>query len=88
MGKSSRHLRRNVHNKNKKSAEKQMANKLNKFDRLGENCLICNADFDKKNTEMVHSWRVVVVEEDVKLYCPTCWERANSHLNRLEESNE
>ncbi len=88
MGKNSRHLKRNMHNKNKKAAEKEMADKLNKFDRLGENCLICNADFDKKSAEMVQSWRVIVVEEDIKLYCPTCWDRANNHLNNLKEKDE
>lgn len=88
MGKNSRHLKRNMHNKNKKAAEKEMADKLNKFDRLGKNCLICNADFDKKNAEMAQSWRVIVVEEDIKLYCPTCWDRANNHLNNLKEKDE
>ena len=88
MGKSSRHIRRNAYNKNRKVVEKEMAAKLNKFDKLGDNCLICNADFDKKNKEMVQSWNVVVVEEGVKLYCPTCWERAHNHLNNLKEKND
>ena len=61
---------------------------MNKFDKLGGNCLICNADFDKKSKEMVQSWKVVVVEKDIKLYCPTCWERAHNHLNNLKEKNE
>ena len=40
--------------------------------------MVCEDDFDKNNKEMVQDWSVVVHDkkEQVRLYCPSCWERA------------
>jgi len=48
------------------------------FGQLGDECLTCLKPFDKKNKEMVMSWHVVVreKEEEVRLYCPDCWDKA------------
>jgi len=59
--------------KEMKKIQKAMAKKLNMFDRLSDKCSVCDQDFDKKNRKQVSSWKVVVKEEKVTLYCPPCW---------------
>ena len=76
--KLSRKIRRKKEKQIKKDLEKDFSEKLNMFDALPEKCLTCEDSFDKKNKEMVSSWRVVVSEERVRLYCPECWETAQS----------
>lgn len=75
MGKSSRRLRRN----SEKQAKKDLAQKVNMFDRLPDSCGACEKPFDKTDREMVTSWSVVVKDEkkQVSLYCPQCWKVAN-----------
>ena len=48
------------------------------FDRMPDECLACEEPFDKQDKEMVSSWYVVVREKEeiVRLYCPTCWGKA------------
>ena len=64
-----------------KKAKKQspdMEKKLGLFEKIPKNCLTCGKKFDRLNKEMVMSWSVVVREkqEKVRLYCPTCWDKA------------
>ena len=61
-----------------KENEKELKQKLNMFDKLGDCCLTCNKPFDKKDKEQVKSWFVVVknAENSVKTYCPDCWGKA------------
>ena len=71
----------------------EMEQKLGLFDKIPKNCLTCNKDFDKKNKEMVMSWNVVVREKEgkVRLYCPTCWDKAIEFTKRTfneEKSND
>ena len=61
--------------KEMKKLEKAMAKKFNMFDRLSDNCLVSEKDFDKKNKKQVFSWKVVVKKEKVNLYCPPCCEK-------------
>ena len=71
-------LKRKMERKKIKNAEKEMKQKLNMFDKLGEECLNCQKGFDKTNRSMVESWRVVVRQDEnkVNLYCPECWDFA------------
>ena len=64
--------------KKQRAAEKEMAQKISMFDRMPEECLLCEKPFDKRDKDMVMSWIVVVREEEeiVRLYCPTCWTHA------------
>ena len=79
MGKSIRKI-----NKNKrKKAEAALSSKLNKFDQLGDKCLVCFKEFDKTNKTMVTSWHVIINPTRVKLYCPTCWDRAKGLIDSL-----
>ena len=75
-----------IKNKNNKKFERELSDKINLFDKAPDHCLTCNKEFDKTNKEMVTSWYVVVrnKEEKVRLYCPTCWKKAQDFIARLE----
>jgi len=64
-----------IKNKKDGQAEKELAQKVGLFNKLEDECYVCETPFDKKNKEMVMSWYVTVKEErgEVMLYCPTCW---------------
>jgi hypothetical protein len=87
MGKLSKKIKRD----RSKQAEKDLAQKVNMFDRLPSECGACSAPFDKLNRDMVMTWNVIVREQagEVNLYCPTCWGKANEIVQdfkkRLEE---
>jgi len=87
MGSASRKMKRKVLAKQRKQAEKDMAQKVNMFDRMPDRCSACDEPFDKKDKDMVSSWNVVVrsKEEVVRLYCPTCWTKAK---NIIKEFNQ
>ena len=71
-------LERKLRRGRKKSAEKEMADKLGLFEKLSEECLGCEKPFDKTNRDMVMEWTVVVRKKlkQVRLYCPECWDTA------------
>ena len=83
MGSLSRKIARNA----EKKAKKELKSKLNMFDRLGDECLVCRKPFDKKNKDHVTSWFVTVRSElkQVNLYCPDCWESAQRALVDIQE---
>ena len=56
----------------------ELEEKITLFGKLPDNCMVCEAEFDKKDKEMVQNWSVVVHDnkEEVRLYCPTCWDQA------------
>lgn len=66
--------------------QEQLAKQMNMFDRLPEACSACGEDFPK--TREAHmSWRVIVrnKEQQVRLFCPDCLEKANSLAERLAD---
>ena len=83
MGRTTKKIRKNK----RKEAEKEMAKKVNMFDRLPDKCMTCEKDFDKTDKEMVSSWYVIVREEEkrVNLYCPPCWAQALEIVNDFRE---
>ena len=74
----------------KKDGTEEVAEKVALFGKLEDECLVCEEPFDKKNKEMVMSWNVVVREKEgkVNLYCPTCWERAQSVIEQARKMVE
>lgn len=90
MGKLSKKIKRD----RSKQAEKDLAQKVNMFDRIPDKCTACESPFDKLNREMVMSWNVIVREQEkkVNLYCPSCWGKANEILEdfrkKLEERRD
>lgn len=77
--------------KSAKDTKKDLKQKLNMFDRMPDNCLACNKDFDKKDKQQVQTWFVVVKNETqtVNLYCPECWNKATKLVQDfLEKKND
>ena len=68
-----RKIKRNKEKEEKKRLAKEIKQKMNMFDKISEACLVCENPFDKNDKEMVSSWYVVVKEDRVNLYCPSCW---------------
>ena len=73
-----REQRRSAAKQAKKDGNPELEEKITLFGKLPDNCMVCEAEFDKKNKEMVQNWSVVVHDkkEQVRLYCPTCWDQA------------
>ena len=76
-----------------KKAGKQgsdMEQKLGLFEKIPKNCLTCNKEFDKKDKEMVMSWNVIVRQKEgqVRLYCPSCWDKAIEFTKKTYEEIE
>ena len=73
--------------KAQKKAEKKMAKKLMMFDMLEDECAACREPFDKKSKEHATTWNVVVREQEkvVRLYCPTCWQKANDLIKEIQD---
>ena len=66
--------------------EQEMAEKVSLFGMLPDSCSACQKSFDKKDKDMVFSWKVVVHSETetVRLFCPQCV----AHTKRAIEENE
>ena len=54
MGKATKKIKKNK----LKAKEKDLNEKINMFNRLPDECLVCDAKFDKNNKEMVQDWYV------------------------------
>ncbi len=83
-----RKLRRAQAKKEKKKAEKALAEKVALFGHLGNKCLTCEKKFDKTNRDDVSSFRVVVREKEgvVNLYCQECWEKATTIVENFTKT--
>jgi len=83
-------LKRKIARKKKKRAEKELKTKLGMFDKLGDECLVCQEPFDKTSKEQVQTWNVVVRRDkgEVRLYCPDCWQRAKDVIKQLGDMND
>ncbi len=90
MGSMKRSAERKKARKKEKQLKKEVAQKMNMFSRLPDECLSCLAPFDKTNREMVQSWTVVVKEaqKKVNLYCPNCWQTATTVVKDYYEEKE
>jgi hypothetical protein len=74
--------------------EQNLSEKISLFNQLEEECLACTTPFDKRNRKMVETWNVVVREDQtpaVRLYCPECWDRAQTiaaeYMKQQEQIN-
>lgn len=75
--------------KNKKNESSEVQEKMAMFGKLEDECLACQAPFDKKDKQQVMSWSVVVRNdtEEVRLYCPDCWGKAKAVVQAYEKEN-
>ena len=78
-------LERKLARRQQKEVKKKLVKKLNMFDRIPEQCLVCEKSFNKKDKEQVFAWKVVLREERINLYCPTCWEKAEEIIKDYME---
>mgnify|MGYP003149679265 FL=1 len=76
-----RKQRRHVEKKMGKDAAKNLSEKVFQFNQLPEQCSACKKEFDKKDKEMVQSWKVVVKEEVVRVFCPDCIHKTQQVLD-------
>jgi hypothetical protein len=64
----------------KKDTQDKMESQIGLFNKIPDECLVCQKPYDRKNKQMAMTWSVVVKEQDkdnpVRLYCDTCWETA------------
>ena len=84
MGGYKRKIRRKQAQKRAKDAQKDIQQKLGLFDKLEDSCLACSEPFDKTSKEQVQSWRVIIKEEKVRLYCPECWDNATKIIEEVK----
>ena len=82
--------KRKLQRARKKAAEKDIKQKLNMFDRIPENCMMCEKVFDKTDKEQVKSWYVVErrQQKSVNLYCPTCWDEGTAMVKQISQEQE
>ena len=71
--------------KKSKKKKTELDQKLGLFDLLPSECMICAEPFDRSNKEQVMSWNVVVREKEkvVRVYCPTCWNKAKQIIEEI-----
>ena len=65
-------------------AEVKLSDKIFLFDKLPDKCTSCENSFDKQDRTMVFSWKVVIREETVRIFCPTCIQKAQEVLDEHE----
>lgn len=73
-----------------KEIEKDIKRKVGLFDKMGDECLVCEEPFDKNDIVQVREWHVVVKRDPdvVNLYCPTCWDAATGVVRDFHERME
>jgi hypothetical protein len=73
--------------KGKKKKQQGVEGIMDLFDKIPNQCLVCEKSYDKKNKEMVRTWNVVVrnKEQKVNLYCPQCWATAQKIIRDFKE---
>ena len=62
-------------------AQEKMANQVAQFGKLPEKCSACTQPFDKKDRQMLDSWKVIVRQEVVRLFCPHCIDKTKEALD-------
>ena len=81
-----RKQRREIEKKVGKENSQKLAEKIFQFDKLPEECLACTKPFDKNSKEMALTWSIVVQDKDqIRLYCPQCWEMALDIIQKFKE---
>ena len=82
-----RKQRRQMAAAERKDGNPDLADKMEFYTKLPEACLMCEAEFDKQNREMLSSWNVVVREQEkiIRLYCPDCWSAAQRVVEKYEK---
>ena len=88
MNRKQRRMRKKALKKAKVN-ESALEHKMGLFDLIPDDCMICHAKFDKTSKEMASTWQVTVTEKEklVRVYCPSCWTKAQNLLSELGMDN-
>ena len=81
-----REQRRALKKKGILDEEIKLSDKIFLFNQMPDQCTACENPFDKENRTMVFSWKVVIREDIIRLFCPTCIEKTKTILE--EKRNE
>jgi hypothetical protein len=81
-----RKQRRELERYANKDDVKNLSEKISIFGNLPQQCCACTNAFDKQNKDMIDSWRVVVRQEVVRLFCPDCIQKTQDIINERTET--
>jgi len=86
----SRSARRQMEKLIGKESNEKLAEKIFQFNQLPQACSACTEPFDKTDKSALQSWSVVVRQETVRLFCPTCIQKTKEVLENVnqEQRNE
>ena len=76
-----RQQRRTLEKKVGKKGMDELTQKMFEFSNIPEKCAACQDPFNKKDKAMVQSWRVVVRQEVVRIFCPECLDKVREILD-------
>jgi hypothetical protein len=77
----SRKERRALSKRVPQEQKEKLADQVALFGKLPESCSLCRDSFDQKDRDMLSSWKVVVIQETVRLYCPHCVQKAEKEID-------
>ena len=75
-----RQQRRAMEKKGISDEEAKLSDKIFLFNKLPDQCMTCKNPFDKQDRKMLFSWKVVIRDETVRLFCPSCLESAQTYI--------
>ena len=81
----SRSERRRIEKLIGKESNEKLAEKIFQFKQLPEACTACTEPFDKTDKSSLQSWSVVVRQETVRLFCPTCIQKTREVLKNVNQ---
>ena len=76
-----RNLRRALAKHVEPDQQEELSNQIALFGKLPESCTLCKEPFDKKDREMLAVWKVAVIQETVRLYCPHCIQKTEEGVD-------
>ena len=68
-------------------AQERMATQMEQFGKMPEACDACREPFDKTDKDLRNSWRVVVKQEVVRLFCPDCIEKTQEIIENARSKD-
>tara|TARA_Y100000034_G_scaffold123777_1_gene171065 strand:- start:2000 stop:2254 length:255 start_codon:yes stop_codon:yes gene_type:complete len=81
-----REQRRELKKKKTSDEEKKLSDKIFLFKKLPDHCSVCSEPFDKTDKKMAFSWKVVVRQESVRLFCPQCTAKAKEVVDGTQKN--
>jgi len=82
-----RQQRRAMEKKGISEEEVKLSDKIFLFNKLPDQCTTCENPFDKQDRKMLFSWKVVIRDEAVRLFCPSCIENAKTYIEENIDGN-